>query len=42
MLAFDIEHEPQEISAAAEADGLSDMTLDEINAEISAARENRG
>ena len=32
----------QEISAAAEANGLSDMTLDEINAEISAAREKRG
>lgn len=31
----------QEISEAAEANGLSDMTLDEINAEISAAREER-
>ncbi len=31
----------QQISETAETNGLSDMTLDEINAEISAAREER-
>lgn len=31
----------QEISETAEANGFSDMTLDEINAEISAAKEER-